>query len=124
MYVTPGIVVDGELITTNLVDINLGIRILLGSSYYQDWENSETLSLTIPLAIPSTNDIRGIRQPFRIRSDATSVENTHGSCRRGGMTTARAIISRLIRGAGHRAPVGDRTRELVDIGYVKATGKA
>ena len=37
MFVTPGIVVDGELVTTNLVDINLGIRILLGSSYYQDW---------------------------------------------------------------------------------------
>ena len=32
MFVTPGIVVDGELVTTNLVDINLGIRILLGSS--------------------------------------------------------------------------------------------
>ena len=31
MYVTPGIVVDGELVTTNLVDINLGLRILLGS---------------------------------------------------------------------------------------------
>src|SRR3712207_7709828 len=30
-YVTPGIVVDGELVTTSLVDINLGIRILLGS---------------------------------------------------------------------------------------------
>ena len=38
MFVTPGIVVDGELVTTNLVDINLGIRILLGSSYYEDWE--------------------------------------------------------------------------------------
>ena len=37
MFVTPGIVVDGELVTTNLVDINLGIRILLGSSYYKDW---------------------------------------------------------------------------------------
>ena len=37
MYVTPGVVVDGELVTTNLVDINLGIRILLGSSYYEDW---------------------------------------------------------------------------------------
>ena len=37
MFVTPGIVVDGELVTTNLVDINLGIRILLGSSYYEDW---------------------------------------------------------------------------------------
>jgi hydrogenase large subunit len=26
MYVTPGIVIDGKLVTTNLVDINLGIR--------------------------------------------------------------------------------------------------
>ena len=41
MFVTPGIVVDGELVTTNLVDINLGIRILLGSSYYQDWTEEE-----------------------------------------------------------------------------------
>src|SRR5438128_641807 len=38
MYVTPGVVVDGKLVTTNLVDINLGIRILLGSSYYDDWQ--------------------------------------------------------------------------------------
>ena len=42
MFVTPGVVVDGELVTTNLVDINLGIRILLGSSYYDDWQNEET----------------------------------------------------------------------------------
>jgi hydrogenase large subunit len=34
MFVTPGVVVDGQLVTTDLVDINLGIRILLGSSYY------------------------------------------------------------------------------------------
>ena len=38
MYVTPGVVVDGKLVTNSLVDINLGIRILLGSSYYDDWE--------------------------------------------------------------------------------------
>jgi hydrogenase large subunit len=37
MFVTPGIVVDGKLLTTSLVDINLGIRILLGHSYYEDW---------------------------------------------------------------------------------------
>ena len=43
MYVTPGVVVDGKLVTTDLVDINLGIRILLGSSYYDDWDNSETV---------------------------------------------------------------------------------
>ncbi len=52
MYVTPGIVVDGELVTTNLVDINLGIRILLGSSYYDDWENQETFVSTDPLGNP------------------------------------------------------------------------
>jgi hydrogenase large subunit len=52
MYVTPGIVVDGELVTTNLVDINLGIRILLGSSYYEDWENEETFVTHDPLGNP------------------------------------------------------------------------
>jgi hydrogenase large subunit len=37
MYVTPGVVVDDELVTTSLVDINVGLRILLGSSFYDDW---------------------------------------------------------------------------------------
>src|SRR5438132_10147425 len=36
MFVTPGVVVDGKTVTNDLVDINLGIRILLGSSYYDD----------------------------------------------------------------------------------------
>ena len=52
MYVTPGIVVDGELITTDLVDINLGLRILLGSSFYDDWQGSETFVKTDPLGNP------------------------------------------------------------------------
>jgi hydrogenase large subunit len=52
MFVTPGIVVDGELVTTNLVDINLGIRILLGSSYYEDWANEETFVDRDPLGNP------------------------------------------------------------------------
>jgi hydrogenase large subunit len=51
-FVTPGIVVDGELVTTNLVDINLGIRILLGSSYYEDWQNEETFVTHDPLGNP------------------------------------------------------------------------
>ena len=37
MFVTPGVVMDGKLVTNDLVDINLGIRILLGNSYYEDW---------------------------------------------------------------------------------------
>jgi hydrogenase large subunit len=52
MFVTPGVVVDGELVTTNLVDINLGIRILLGSSYYEDWQNEETFVPRDPLGNP------------------------------------------------------------------------
>jgi hydrogenase large subunit len=52
MFVTPGVVVDGELVTTNLVDINLGIRILLGSSYYDDWANENTFVQKDPLGNP------------------------------------------------------------------------
>lgn len=53
MFVTPGVVVDGELVTTDLVDINLGIRILLGSSFYDDWqEDGETFVTHDPLGNP------------------------------------------------------------------------
>src|ERR1041385_7364817 len=41
MFVTPGVVVDGKLVTNDLVKINLGIRILLGSSYYEDWADQK-----------------------------------------------------------------------------------
>jgi hydrogenase large subunit len=51
-FVTPGVVVDGELVTTSLVDINLGLRILLGSSYYEDWANEETFVKQDPLGNP------------------------------------------------------------------------
>jgi hydrogenase large subunit len=49
MFVTPGVVVDGKLVTNNLVDINTNIRILLGSSYYDDWQNKETFVKKDPL---------------------------------------------------------------------------
>jgi hydrogenase large subunit len=52
MFVTPGIIVDGKLVTTSLVDINLGIRVLLGSSYYQDWDDQETFATHDPLGNP------------------------------------------------------------------------
>jgi hydrogenase large subunit len=49
MFVTPGIVVDGKLVTNDLVEINLGIRILLGSSFYRDWEDQEMFATHDPL---------------------------------------------------------------------------
>lgn len=52
MYVTPGVVVDGELLTTDLVEINLGIRIMLGSSFYNDWQDGEKFVSYDPLGNP------------------------------------------------------------------------
>jgi hydrogenase large subunit len=52
MGVTPGVVVDGKLVTNSLVDINLGIRILLGSSFYDSWEGQEMFVKKDPLGNP------------------------------------------------------------------------
>src|SRR5437762_5788095 len=52
MFVTPGVVVDGKLVTTDLVEINLGIRILLGHSYYEDWAGKEMFVTQDPLGNP------------------------------------------------------------------------
>ena len=73
MFVTPGVIVDGELVTTNLVDINLGIRILLGSSYYEDWDQR---ARDVRLARParqsrSTSATPGTRRRFPSRRNAT-----------------------------------------------------
>ncbi|HVY60673.1 MAG TPA: nickel-dependent hydrogenase large subunit, partial [Planctomycetota bacterium] len=51
-FVTPGVIVDGQLVTTDLVDINLGIRILLGSSFYDDWQEDVTWVDKDPLGNP------------------------------------------------------------------------
>ncbi len=52
MFVTPGVVVDGKLVTNDLVKINLGIRILLGSSFYEDWDGQEIFVDKDPLGNP------------------------------------------------------------------------
>ena len=51
-YITPGLVFKGELITTDLVEINLAMRILLGCSYFDDWSSEETFVTQDPLGNP------------------------------------------------------------------------
>ncbi|MFC6063184.1 nickel-dependent hydrogenase large subunit [Streptomyces ochraceiscleroticus] len=51
-FITPGVVVDGQLVTNDLVDINLRIRILLGSSFYDDWEDREPFVTKDPAGNP------------------------------------------------------------------------
>ena len=125
MYVTPGIVVDGELVTTNLVDINLGIRILLGSSYYDDWENQETFVSTDPLGNPVDkrhpwNQTTLPRPQKRNFGDKyTWVMSPRWYDKRTGdhlaLDTGGGPIARLWATA---------LAGLVDIGYVKATGQS
>ena len=123
MYVTPGIVVDGQLVTTNLVDINLGLRILLGSSYYEDWENKETFVTHDPLGNPVDKhhpwNQTTIPKPQK-RNFADKYTwvmsprwydkrtNDHLALDTGGGPIARLWSTALA--------------NLVDIGYVKATG--
>lgn len=125
MYVTPGVVVDGELVTTSLVDINLQLRILLGHSFYEDWDQSETFVDKDPLGNPidrkhpwnqttipkpQKRDFNGnytwVMSP-RWLDDRTG---DHLALDTGGGPIARLWATAL---AG-----------LVDTGYVKATGSS
>jgi hydrogenase large subunit len=125
MFVTPGVVVDGKLVTTDLVDINLNIRILLGSSYYDDWQNAEKFVKTDPLGNPvdqhhpwnQTTIPRPQKRDFG--SKYTWVMSPRWFDKRTGdhlaLDTGGGPIARLWATA---------LAGLVDIGYIKATGKS
>ena len=126
MFVTPGVVVDGELITTNLVDINLGIRILLGSSYYEDWVNEDTFVDRDPLGNPVDK-----RHPW----NQTTLPKPQKRDLEGGnyswVMSPRWLDQRsgdhlaLDTGGGAIARLWSTALAgLVDIGYVKATGSS
>ena len=123
MYVTPGVVVDGKLVTNDLVDINLGIRILLGSSYYDDWEGQEMFVTRDPLGNPVDRrhpwNQHTIPQPQKrnfddkyswVMSPRWFDGKDHLALDTGGGPIAR-LWSTALSG-------------LVDIGYVKATGNS
>src|SRR5262249_24754392 len=123
MYVTPGVVVDGQAVTHDLIDINLGLRILLGSSYYDDWQQGETFVPRDPLGNPvdkrhpwnQTTTPRPQKRNFQDKS--TWVLSPRWRDKRTGdhlaLDTGGGPIARL----WSTALAG-----LVDIGYIKATG--
>jgi len=123
MFVTPGVVVDGQLVTNDLVDINLGIRILLGSSYYDDWQQGENFVKTDPLGNPvdqrhpwnQTTTPRPQKRDFK--GNYTWVMSPRWYDKRTGDYLA------LDTGGGPIARFwATALSGLVDIGYVKATG--
>jgi len=123
MFVTPGVVVDGKLVTTDLVQINLGIRILLGSSYYDDWEDQEIFVTRDPLG--NTVDRRHPWNQHTIPKPAKRDFDKHYSW---------VMSPRWFDGKDHLAldtgggPIArlwtTALAKLVDCGFVKATGKS
>jgi hydrogenase large subunit len=125
MFVTPGVVVDGELISTDLVEINLQIRILLGSSFYDDWDGGKVFVKTDPLGNPvdqlhpwnQTTLPRPQKRDFNDKYTwvmsprwLDKRSGDHLALDTGGGAIARLWVTAL---AG-----------LVDIGYIKATGQS
>jgi hydrogenase large subunit len=123
MFVTPGVVVDGKLVTTDLVQINLGIRILLGHSFYEDWAGKEKFVTKDPLGnpvderhpwnqhtipMPQKRDFAG--KYTWVMSPRWYDGKDHLALDTGGGPLARLWPTAL---AG-----------LVDIGYVKSTGRS
>ncbi|MCW2902408.1 MAG: hydrogenase [Streptosporangiaceae bacterium] len=123
MFVTPGVVVDGKLITNDLVNINLGIRILLGSSYYDDWEDQGKFVTHDPLGNPV--DIRHPWNQHTIpKPQKRDFDNNYSwvmSPRWFDGTDNLALDT----GGGPLARLWSTALSgLVDIGYVKATGNS
>ncbi len=128
MYVTPGVIVDGQLITNDLVKINLGIRILLGSSYYKEWQDQETFVTNDPLGNPVSKDHpwnqHTIPEPQKrdfdgkyswVMSPRWYHEGEPGDNKHLALDTGGGPLARLWSTA---------LSGLVDIGYIKATGSS
>ncbi len=123
MFVTPGVVVDGKLVTNDLVEINLGMRILLGHSYYEDWAESN-------------REVFVERDPMGNPVDRRHPWNQHTIPKPGkrdfNANYSWTMSPRWFDGTDHLAldtgggPIArlwsTALSGLVDIGYVKATG--
>jgi hydrogenase large subunit len=123
MYVTPGVVVDGKLVTHNLVDINLGIRILLGHSFYDDWANSETFVRQDPLGNP-VDQRHPWNQTTLPRPQKRDFDGHYSWTMSPRWFDGKDYLA-LDTGGGPIARFwATALAGLVDIGYVKATGSS
>jgi hydrogenase large subunit len=125
MYVTPGVVVDGQLVTTKLVDINLGIRILLGHSFYDDWTDEEIFVTHDPLGNPvdKRHPWNQTTVPHPQRRDFNGNYSWVMSPRWYDKRTGDHLA--LDTGGGPIARLwATALANRVDVGYVKATGNS
>jgi hydrogenase large subunit len=125
MYVTPSVIVDGEIVTNDLVKINLGIRILLGSSFYDGWDDAETFVEKDPLGnqVDQLHPWNQITIPKPQKRDFTNKYSWVMSPRWRDERTGEHLA--LDSGGGPLARLWSTALNgLVDIGYIKATGNS
>jgi hydrogenase large subunit len=121
MFVTPGVVVDGKLVTHSLVDINLGIRILLGHSFYDDWAKEETFVKKDPLGNP-VDQRHPWNQTTIPRPQKRDFDGPYSWTMSPRWFDGKDYLA-LDTGGGPLARFwATALAGLVDIGYVKATG--
>jgi len=123
MFVTPGVVVDGKLVTHDLVKINLGIRILLGHSFYDDWADQETFVREDPLGNP-VDQRHPWNQTTIPRPQKRDFDGAYSWTMSPRWFDGKDYLA-LDTGGGPIARFwATALAGLVDIGYVKATGKS
>ena len=124
-YVTPGLVFKGELITTDLVEINLAIRILLGSSYFDDWTSEATFVTQDPLgnAIDKRHPWNKVTLPKPQARDFADKYSWVASPRMYDKRNDTYVANDTGGGPFARQWVTAKAG-LVDIGYLKATGES
>ena len=124
-FVTPGLVFKGELITTDLVEINLAIRILLGSSYFDDWTNEETFVTQDPLgnAVDKRHPWNKVTLPKPQARDFADKYSWVASPRMYDKRNGIFVANDTGGGPFARQWVTAKAG-LVDIGYLKATGES
>ncbi|MDQ6931214.1 MAG: nickel-dependent hydrogenase large subunit [Candidatus Eremiobacteraeota bacterium] len=123
MFVTPGVIVDGKLVTNDLVQINLGMRILLGSSFYEDWDGERMFVDKDPLGNPVDR-----RHPWNMHTKPAPQKRNFDA------NYSWVMSPRWFDGKDHLAldtgggPLArlwsTALSGLVDIGYIKATGNS
>jgi hydrogenase large subunit len=122
-FVTPGVIVDGKLVTNDLTKINLGIRILLGSSYYDDWADRQPFVTRDPIGNPVD-----MRHPWNQQTIPKPQRREFGE-KYSWVMSPRWFDGKnylpLDTGGGPIARLWSTALSgLVDIGYIKATGNS
>ena len=124
-YITPGVVIDGELVSTNLVEINLMIRILLGSLLFRRLDRRGDLRHPGPARQP------GRQAPPVEQGDAAEAAEARLGDKYSWVASPRIYDERTDTYIASDTGGGPFARQwvtakagLVDFGYAKATGSS